>query len=110
MDFDLQRMLVKTINIKHVTDESSGGDESLTAAIPMLAHVENVLAVGQEQGGTESTMNHLVITKDPIIQDDRIWLPGDDPSDVNLGKHPLGPVRIFYDPFDGSVDHYEVTL
>lgn len=108
MDTELQKMLVKTINIR-VPSYSAAGDQTLGTAVPMAAHVELVKTTAAMQAGKESVVRHVIVTMDEIRRDDRVWMPGDDSSDINLGKLPV-TVQTFFDPETGLVDHYETTV
>jgi len=116
-DFELERMLLKTINVRRVTDVSPGGTAVLGAAIPVLVYLEVIDATKTHTAGaTERKPMHWFCTKDwpptlpgGIKYDDRVWLPGLDPNDETLGKTP-DTIEAFIDPEFGDVDHYEVGL
>lgn len=109
MDPELKRMLVKQINVRSPSSYTAAGDQVLSAAVPMPAHVELVKSVGAESAGKESVVHHLVITELELRRDDFVWMPGDDPLDLNLRKAPTS-VDVFFDPETGLVDHYETTI
>jgi hypothetical protein len=104
----LRALLTQTINVRRVTAYTSGGNETLGTATAVRAHVEVKDAEGPSPGGTEATVSHLLITETAIGRDDVVWLPGLDPTNAALGKHPIA-VDTFRDE-RGNVDHYEVTL
>lgn len=116
-DYELQRMLLKTINIKRVVDTTAGSTSVLGPAIPVLVYLEVIEATASHPaGGSQRNPQHWFGTMDwPATlpggpkHDDQIWLPGDDPSDATLGKSPI-TIETFNDPELGDVDHYEVTL
>ena len=109
MDFELDRMLVKTVNMRRPTSYTSGGTEVLDAAVSIVAYVEILRSQVQASPGTEQVVRHVVVTEIEVRPDDRIWLPGLDPNNLELGKKPQS-IAVFNDPETGNVDHYEVVL
>lgn len=117
MDYELETLLLRTINVRRVTDVSPGGTPTLGAAIPLLVHLEVVEATKDHTGGaTQRDPMHWFATKDwpaelagGLKYDDLVWLPGLDTSDLGLGKKPV-TIEEFVDPDVADVDHYEVTL
>jgi hypothetical protein len=117
METDLQRMLIKTVNVRRPTSLAADGTEVLATAVPISAYVEAVdRTAGHPAGALQKGVSHLLIIKDwptelpgGIKYDDWVWMPGLSTSDLTLGKHPV-TIDAFNDPELGDVDHYEVML
>lgn len=111
MDLELDKMLVKTVNVRSPSGAgfTPGGTPILAAAVPMAAYVETKLGTESAPGGTAKNVSHMVVTITEIRQDDLVWLPGLDPTNLNLGKRPLA-INVYNDPDTGNIDHWEVTL
>lgn len=102
---------VQVVNVRRPSGESNGGNQTLGAAIPITAYVEQRTSIVGHSGGTQTSVQTWVVTEDVLTQDDRFWLQGADPLDLDLGKRPVGDIQVFMDPYDPSVvDHYEVQL
>jgi hypothetical protein len=112
MDPALKSLLTQTIHVRRPTGFSPGGTPTLAAAVAMLAYLEPGATQGSGMGGTEMRTGTLIITETDIGMDDRIWMPGDDPTDLTLAETPLpGSRRVFNEPFLGTaVDHYEIMV
>lgn len=109
MDPALRAMLLKTVNVRTVTAYTADGNETLAAAVAVPAYVEVKKSdSGFGSIGREAQVQHVVITEMAITMDQRVWLPGDDPTSIDLGKKPMA-IDVFNDVL-GNIDHYEVTL
>lgn len=108
MDACLKALLTQTINVRPVTAFSPGGQETLGAAVPIPAYVELKRGTAPAPGGTEVAVTHMIITEVAVGLDQRVWLPGDSPADLKLGKRPMNVMA--YKDEAGNPDHFEVTL
>lgn len=116
-DYELERSLLRTINIRRVIDTSAGSSPILGVAIPVLVHLEAIEATkAHPAGASQRVPQHWICTIDwPATlpggpkYDDLFWMPGTDTNNVELGKLPI-TIETFDDPELGDVDHYEVTL
>jgi hypothetical protein len=109
MDPELEAMLIQTIKVRSPTAYTSGGNETLDTARDVAAYVEIKTRESGIAGGTQKDLFHFVVTKESITEDDRVWLPGADSTNTNLGKTPMG-VKTYFNPETGVVDHYEFEL
>ena len=105
----LKWTLNKTIHVAQVAGYSPGGTETLGTPVPVKAYVEVMVNTQGSNLGSERTTTHLVITEDQISTDDRIWLPGLDPTNAAFSRQP-DSVDAFNDPETGAVSHYEVVI
>lgn len=109
MDPVRRSMLSQTINVRSVLENQATDDETLSLPVPMAAYVEYKRVSFPVEGGMSSGIRPFIVTETPVLLDDRVWLPGDDPTDLTLGKKPMD-VAEFRVPFGVGVDHYEVIL
>jgi len=117
LDFELERMMLKTINVRRTVDTTAGQTSVLGAAIPLVVYMEiNEATATHPAGATQQAPQHWFAIKEwpaelpgGLKYDDQVWLPGLDSSDASLGKNPV-TIEAFNDPELGDLDHYEVTL
>jgi hypothetical protein len=116
-DYELERMLIKTINVRRPTGLAEDGTETLAAAVAVTAYEEVVDATKDHAAGAyQRDVTHFLVIKDwpstlpgGIRYDDWVFMPGADTNDLTQGKKPV-TINKFNDPELGDVDHYEVTL
>jgi len=108
MDPALKVMLTQTINVAQVASYSASGTEVLGSPAQVAAYVEISEQIIPTNNGSEEKTTHLVITENEITIDDRIWLPGLDPSNDADSRQPK-LVGVF-NTVDGAIDHYEVLI
>lgn len=116
-DFELERMLIKTINVRRPTGLAPDGTETLGPPVAVTAYVETVDATKDHAAGSyQRDVTHWLTIKDwpatlpgGIRYDDWVFMPDADPSDLSKGKKPV-TINGFNDPEIADVDHYEVTL
>ena len=108
MDPVLKSLMTQKINVARVASYSASGTEVLSTPEEISAYVEILRQIQGTNGGEEEKTTHLIITEKEITIDDRVWLPGLDPSDPAKSRQPK-IVGSFSD-ICGGLDHYEVLI
>jgi len=78
--------LVSTVTISTPTTVSNYGDPSYGANATLPARVEQTEKLVIDTAGNETRIGWVVVTLSPIALNARVWLPGDNTSDVNAGR------------------------
>lgn len=81
--------LNETINVATRSSLGAGGAPTYNAAAPVKARHEYDVRTVRAADGTERQVEHHVTTVGEINPEDRVWMPGDSTSNVNLAKRPV---------------------
>lgn len=98
----------QTINVAASTGVSGAGDPTYGAATPLDVRLEKKRRIVVDASGDEVTSGTTIYTDTAIDMHDRIWFPGDSPSDPTLARLPLAVDK--HPDEDGTVHHYEVFV
>lgn len=108
MDPSIKRLLTQIVNVASVVSYN-GPDEVLGPTRQIRAYVETRTAFSSApNAGNDLANRTILIIEEQISLDDRIWLPGLNPSDLTASRQPMS-VNFFYKE-NGSLDHCEVIL
>lgn len=104
----LRPNLAQTINVAVRSGVTSSGDATYGAATAVLARVEPKRKTMTNAAGEVVVSEFAIYTEALIGLYDRIWLPGDLPTDPTKARAPLK----VYDGIDeyGTTSHYEVWV
>lgn len=109
MRASLLAMCVLTFTRKALTADAASGGETLGTGSTFVGYLEAVTERQRTDLGLDRSVKHLLITPQTITEDERIWLPGGNTSDVNESFRPV-LVNPMYEPRSTTVSHYEVYL
>jgi len=105
----LLAMCALTFTRKSITAQVAGGGETLGSSSTFVGYLEAVTERVRTDLGLDRSVKHLLITPTAITEDERIWLPGADTSDVSASLRPVH-INPMYEPRSTTVSHYEVYL
>lgn len=108
MDPQLKKTCRQQIWVSQLTSRDQYGDPSFGPAQPLMARVEDDTETSDQTDGTETRSRKRIVTEDRINLTDRIWLPGDSPTDASSGRVPFS-VQELPDEL-GRIDHYETIV
>lgn len=108
MDPQLYETCRQIIYVAPLASVSASGDPAYGPAVQMRARVEDDQENADNAAGTQTVTRKRIMTADRINKTDRVWLPGDAPSNNSLGRTPM-KVQELPDE-NGVVDHWETIL
>lgn len=100
--------MAQTINVAARVGVSSVGDATYGVAAAVKARVEPVRKTTTNAEGEILMTEFAIYTEAAIGLYDRIWLPGDLPTDATKARVPLKVYEGVDE--DGSLSHYEVWV
>lgn len=108
MDPQLKAQCQQTIYVAQFSARDSFGDQTFGAPVAMLARVEAETQESDSPDGESRQSRFRVVTELEVRASDRVWLPGDDPTDGTLGREPMEIQGV---PDErGNTDHYELLV
>ena len=102
---DVGSSLKESIEVRSVTGRGETGNPTYAAAVTVKARVERLTETASASDGTTTVENHRLFTVTELRRSDRVYLAGEDSSDVDDG-HALTRVETMKD-LDGLITHYE---
>jgi hypothetical protein len=105
---DAAAWFTDTITVASQAGSTSGGDPIYGAQRAIAGTVKVVLRKQQTAQGTAVLTQSVFVTDQPIVQGDRLWLPGANTSSTAAAIR-LGMVRSSHDKY-GASTLYEVDL
>ncbi len=109
MDPCLKAMLTQTVNVKTPIDYD-GPNEVLGDVRAIAAQVQQKRSVGGAPGGTELTFDTVIFTEAEITVDDRIWLPGLDPTNEDFSRQAKSVFAVPDPEKPSTISHYETVI
>lgn len=112
MDPQLRLQCTSTIYVGRLVSRDGHGDPRYGRPIKLQCRVEKLNIVrnstGDGGGMVSEETNTRIIIEEEIFLSDRVWLPGVDYRDENLGDTPKKIER--YREEKGQIDYYEVYI
>lgn len=105
----IDHLLTETISVRRVSGFSSGGDPTRATAVTMPARVQRVVSQGAPPAqGYDDVGGEIVFTTSELLVGDLVFLPEDDPTNLNTGRRVKNVTR--HVALDGTVTHYTSGL
>ena len=82
-------MLTDTITVARATGKDSYGDPTFGTKFTVRARVENEIKTTYDSTGRERVAMQRIATTERINLQDRIWLPGENTSNVSDARTPI---------------------
>jgi hypothetical protein len=108
VDPQLKATCRQTIYVARLASVDSFGDPTFAAAQPLRARVEDDQETQYGADEQEAKTRKRIVTEEQVLLTDRIWLPGDLPTDASKGRTPVS-VQELPDEL-GVVDHFETIV
>jgi hypothetical protein len=109
LDPEIRRMFRQTIHVAPLLGVSETGDNLYATPVPVLCRSEAAATIVHSASGEELNSDILILTEHPIGLNDRIWLPGIDPTYNDREARIPKTVNDVRDE-DGTICHYEVSM
>jgi hypothetical protein len=81
--------MTDTVTIASKSGRGNSGDPTYGAQSTIMARVEPVTKLVMGADGNEKMASTRMISESEVLITDRVWLPGDDTSEVNESKQPI---------------------
>lgn len=105
---NVARWLNQTVHVSKSLGRDEFGNPKWGDPMPVKARVEGQSVRTVDVTGVEITADYTVLTQAVIGKEDRIWLPWEDPTDLDRARL---PARIRPAPyFDGEIVFTEVWV
>jgi len=108
VDPQLRKTCRQRIWVAQLSAVDSFGDPSFGSPQPFMARVEDDQETEDRPEGEERLSRKRIVTEEQIRITDRVWLPGDSPTEATLARTPRSVQEL---PDErGVIDHYETIV
>lgn len=108
MDPQLKAQCRQRIYVARLSSRDSFGDPTYAAPQPIMCRCEDDQETANGPDETELKTKKRIVTEEQVLTTDRIWLPGDLPTDDSKARSPVS-VQELPDEL-GAIDHYETIV
>jgi hypothetical protein len=108
MDPQLRKTLQQIINVATVSSVDAFGQATYGTPVAMQCRLEDMTDDGDNPDREQITTRKRIVVEQQVNKTDRVWLPGDSPTDATLGRQPY-QVQSVPDEL-GRIDHYELIV
>ncbi|WP_224364223.1 hypothetical protein [Hyalangium versicolor] len=95
-------------HLAHRLSVNARGDEEYSKPEEHPCRYQPSVRLLRAADGSQVVSEAVLFTTVAVSVEDRVWLPGVDPEDEDVGRKPLRAVPHY--ALSGKVDHYEVHL
>ena len=108
LDPAIRATFTQTFYVAPVIAVSGSGDVINDTPQPRQGRIQPTNQIVASGTGEEFTASRVIFTEFAVGSKDRVWMPGQDPNDDELGRIPKSVEECV--DLDGDIDHYEVFL